>query len=93
LGRRISLDFKEVDIADILRLIAEVSDLNVIAGDEVNCKVTIRLVDVPSAGPPDAPRSTHQGCAIPEVHPTDRPKLLARVLGPTIGRRCRAPHG
>jgi len=46
-GRRISLDFKEVDIADVLRLIAEVSDLNVIAGDEVNGKVTIRLVDVP----------------------------------------------
>jgi len=46
-GRRISLDFKEVDIADVLRLIAEVSDLNVIAGDEVAGKVTIRLVDVP----------------------------------------------
>jgi len=46
-GRRISLDFKEVDIADVLRLIAEVSDLNVIAGDEVKGKVTIRLVEVP----------------------------------------------
>ena len=34
-GRRISLDFKEVEIADVLRLIAEVSDLNIIAGDEV----------------------------------------------------------
>jgi type IV pilus assembly protein PilQ len=31
----------------VLRLIAEVSDLNVIAGDEVKGKVTIRLVDVP----------------------------------------------
>jgi type IV pilus assembly protein PilQ len=47
IGRRISLDFKEVDIADVLRLIAEVSDLNVIAGDEVKGQVTIRLVDVP----------------------------------------------
>jgi type IV pilus assembly protein PilQ len=46
-GRRISLDFKDVDIADVLRLIAEVSELNVIAGDEVKGKVTIRLVDVP----------------------------------------------
>src|SRR4030095_8539770 len=46
-GRHISLDFKEVDIADVLRLIAEVSDLNVIAGDEVKGKVTIRLVDEP----------------------------------------------
>jgi type IV pilus assembly protein PilQ len=46
-GRRISLDFKDVDIDDVLRLIAEVSDLNVIAGDEVQGAVTIRLVDVP----------------------------------------------
>jgi type IV pilus assembly protein PilQ len=46
-GRRISLDFKDVEIADVLRLIAEVSDLNVIAGDEVTGSVTIRLVDVP----------------------------------------------
>jgi type IV pilus assembly protein PilQ len=46
-GRRISLDFKDVDIDDVLRLIAEVSDLNIIAGDEVQGEVTIRLVDVP----------------------------------------------
>ncbi|MEZ4354048.1 MAG: type IV pilus secretin PilQ [Myxococcota bacterium] len=46
-GRRVSLDFKDVAIADVLRLIAEVSDLNIIAGDEVSGKVTIRLVEVP----------------------------------------------
>ena len=46
-GRRVSLDFKDVDIDDVLRLIAEVSDLNIIAGDEVQGQVTIRLVDVP----------------------------------------------
>ncbi len=46
-GRRISLDFKDVDIRDVLRLIADVSDLNIIAGDEVDGTVTIRLVDVP----------------------------------------------
>ncbi|MCH7708691.1 MAG: type IV pilus secretin PilQ [Myxococcales bacterium] len=46
-GRRISLDFKDIDMTDVLRLVAEVSDLNVIAGDEVAGKVTIRLVDVP----------------------------------------------
>ena len=34
-GRRISLDFKDVEIDDVLRLIAEVSELNIIAGDEV----------------------------------------------------------
>jgi type IV pilus assembly protein PilQ len=46
-GRRVSLDFKDVQIADVLRLIAEVSDLNIIAGDEVAGNVTIRLVEVP----------------------------------------------
>jgi type IV pilus assembly protein PilQ len=46
-GRRISLDFKDVEVDDVLRLIAEVSELNVIAGDEVTGQVTIRLVDVP----------------------------------------------
>jgi type IV pilus assembly protein PilQ len=46
-GRRISLDFKDVQVSDVLRLIAEVSDLNIIAGDEVAGRITIRLVDVP----------------------------------------------
>jgi type IV pilus assembly protein PilQ len=46
-GRKISLDFKDADIKNILRLIAEVSNLNVIAGDDVTGKVTMRLVDVP----------------------------------------------
>jgi type IV pilus assembly protein PilQ len=43
----VSLDFKEVEISDVLRLIADVSELNIIAGDEVKGEVTIRLVDVP----------------------------------------------
>jgi type IV pilus assembly protein PilQ len=46
-GRKISLDFKDADIKNILRLIAEVSNLNIIAGDEVTGKITMRLVDVP----------------------------------------------
>ena len=46
-GRKVSLDFKDADIKNILRLIAEVSDLNIIAGDDVAGKITMRLVDVP----------------------------------------------
>ncbi len=46
-GRRMSLDFKDADIKNILRLIAEVSNLNIIAGDDVTGKITMRLVDVP----------------------------------------------
>jgi type IV pilus assembly protein PilQ len=46
-GRRMSLDFKDADIKNILRLIAEVSNFNIITGDDVTGKVTMRLVDVP----------------------------------------------
>lgn len=46
-GRKLSLDFKDADIKNILRLIAEVSNLNIIAGDDVKGKITMRLVDVP----------------------------------------------
>ena len=46
-GRKLSLDFKDADIKNILRLIAEVSNLNIIASDDVTGKITMRLVDVP----------------------------------------------
>lgn len=46
-GQRISLDFVDADLRNILKLIAEVSDLNVVAGDDVKGRVTIRLVEVP----------------------------------------------
>ena len=46
-GRKLSLDFKDADIKNILRLIAEVSNLNIIAGEDVTGKITMRLVDVP----------------------------------------------
>ena len=46
-GRKLSLDFKDADIKNILRLIAEVSNLNIIVADEVVGKITMRLVDVP----------------------------------------------
>jgi type IV pilus assembly protein PilQ len=47
MGRKLSLDFKDADVKNILRLIAEVSNLNIIAGDDVAGKITMRLVDVP----------------------------------------------
>ncbi len=46
-GERVSFDFKDADIKNVLRLIAEVSDLNLVAGDDVQGNVTIRLHDVP----------------------------------------------
>ena len=46
-GTPISLDFKDADINNILRLIAEVSNLNIVAGEDVKGTVTIKLQDVP----------------------------------------------
>jgi type IV pilus secretin PilQ/predicted competence protein len=46
-GEKISLDFQDADINDILRLIAEVGKVNIIAGGDVQGKITTRMVDVP----------------------------------------------
>ncbi len=46
-GVKISLDFKDADIHNIFRLIAEVSNLNIITSEDVKGKITIRLVNVP----------------------------------------------
>lgn len=46
-GQKISLVFDDANIHNILQLIAEVSDLNIIAGDDVKGTITLRLVDVP----------------------------------------------
>jgi len=47
IGRRISLDFQQADISNVLRLIAEVSGFNVVVGEGVKSKVTMKLVSVP----------------------------------------------
>ncbi|HPI92592.1 MAG TPA: type IV pilus secretin PilQ [Deltaproteobacteria bacterium] len=46
-GERITLDFQNADIHNILRIIADVSGLNIVTSDEVKGSVTIRLKDVP----------------------------------------------
>jgi type IV pilus assembly protein PilQ len=46
-GRRISLDFQNADVHNVLRLIAEVSGLNIITGDDVKGRITMRLVKIP----------------------------------------------
>jgi len=46
-GKLISLDLQDTDIDNALRIIAEVSNLNIVASEEVVGKVTLRLTDVP----------------------------------------------
>ncbi len=46
-GRRIDLDFKNADIHDILRLLADVGGVNVVTADNVSGSVTIKMRNVP----------------------------------------------
>ena len=46
-GRRISLEFKDADILNVLRIIADVAHRNIVATDDVKGSVTIVLYDVP----------------------------------------------
>jgi type IV pilus assembly protein PilQ len=46
-GQKISLDFKDADIKNVFRLLAEVSGLNIVVTNDVNRRVTLRLVEVP----------------------------------------------
>ena len=46
IGRRISLDFQQADISNVLRLIAEVSGFNMVVGEGVKSKVTMKLVKI-----------------------------------------------
>ncbi len=46
-GQKISLHFKDADIRDIFRILADVSGLNLVSTDDVKGRVTLRLVDVP----------------------------------------------
>ncbi len=46
-GRRIDLDFKEADIHNILRLLADVGGVNIVTSDDVSGTVTLRMRNVP----------------------------------------------
>ena len=46
-GKRISLDFVNADIHSIFRLISHVSNLNIVTGDDVAGRITVRLENVP----------------------------------------------
>ncbi len=46
-GKRVSFEFKDIDIHNLLRIIAEISKKNIVVADDVQGKVTIRLRNVP----------------------------------------------
>lgn len=46
-GRKISLDFQDVEIRTILQILAKESGMNIVVSDSVNGKMTLSLKDVP----------------------------------------------
>lgn len=46
-GQKISLEFKDADIKNVFRLLGEVSGKNIVITDDVNRKITVRLIEVP----------------------------------------------
>ncbi len=46
-GQPISLDLKDADVHNVIRLLADVSGLNIVATDDVAGAITLRLNDVP----------------------------------------------
>jgi type IV pilus assembly protein PilQ len=46
-GRRISLDLQDADLINVLRLFADVANLNIIIAPDVKGRVTVRMVNIP----------------------------------------------
>jgi len=46
-GQKVTFNYKDIDIRNALKLIAEMSDLNIIMSDDVKGVLTMRLVNVP----------------------------------------------
>jgi type IV pilus assembly protein PilQ len=46
-GRKISLDLQDADLVNVMRLFAEVANLNIILAPDVKGKVTVRMMNVP----------------------------------------------
>ncbi len=46
-GQRITLDFHDIDVRNLLRLLAEVSKKNIVVADDVSGKITVSLRNVP----------------------------------------------
>src|SRR4051812_43648364 len=44
---KVSVDFKDADIVDIVRLMAEVGNFQVVVDPGISCKLTLKLKEVP----------------------------------------------
>lgn len=46
-GQKLSLNFQDIDVRSVLQLIADFTNLNLVASDSVNGRITLRLQNVP----------------------------------------------
>lgn len=46
-GKKISLDFQDIEVRRVLQLLSDFTDVNMVAADSVQGQITIRLKDVP----------------------------------------------
>lgn len=46
-GKKITMDYQDAEIKSVLRMVSEVSGMNIVAGDDVTGKITIKLQNVP----------------------------------------------
>ena len=46
-GEKLSLNFQDIEVRSVLQLIADFTDLNLVASDTVNGRITLRLENVP----------------------------------------------
>ena len=47
-GEKLSLNFQDIEVRSVLQLIADFTDLNLVASDTVSGRITLRLKNVPS---------------------------------------------
>jgi len=46
-GRKISINLSNADVHDVLRILAEAGGVNIIVGDDVKGRVTLKLTNIP----------------------------------------------
>jgi type IV pilus assembly protein PilQ len=47
IGQKITLDFKDADIVNVLRILSEIGGENIVITDDAKGRISLRLVDVP----------------------------------------------
>ena len=84
----ISLDFTNADISDVLKAIARSSGINIVAGDQVTGKVTVRMLDVSIE---DALRTVLSSCGYSFIREGDVIRVVKMPEG-LVGVDNRTPQ-